>query len=210
MGEQMETFVWHSPMKLTSSARWDQFVRLKKILWTWWSENSFFCLFAVWQRGEATAVQIVWAILHDHPICQSLGVWLALWLQFFSGDCVGPWIWIAHTGWLILWGLVLLREKKKFYSHNKSAELFIATNHSTISSHFTGCTVCWNKQSPGSCWECQDAPSSTKAAKHFRKEGDWDISFLKPRSRCCHSTIWSYKCMSLLDLAVIDGSLTLP
>lgn len=124
----------------------------------------FFCLFAVWQRGEATAVQIVWAILHDHPICQSLGVWLALWLQFFSGDCVGPWIWIAHTGWLILWGLVLLREKKMFYSHNKSAELFIATNHSIISSHFTGCTVCWNKQSPGSCWECQDANISERRA----------------------------------------------
>lgn len=58
--------------------------------------------------------------------------------------------------------------------------------------------------------ECQDAPSSTKAAKHFRKMGDWDISFLKPRSRCCYSTIWCYKCMSPLDLAVIDGSLTLP
>lgn len=50
------------------------------------------------QRGQPWAVQIVGGVFHDHPICQGLGVWLAFWLQFFSGDCLGPWLWITHSG----------------------------------------------------------------------------------------------------------------
>lgn len=53
----------------------------------------FFCLNSaeimaeVKQRGQPRRpVESVWASLHDHPICQGPGVWLAFWWRSFSKD----------------------------------------------------------------------------------------------------------------------------
>lgn len=81
-GEQMETCAWRPPATLNPP----HLLLLQK----------YFCLSCaefmseVRQRGQPRrTVEIVWAALHDRPICRRPGVWLALWWQSFTmgTDC---------------------------------------------------------------------------------------------------------------------------
>lgn len=102
------------------------------------------------------------------------GILIAVFLRGPSGTLN-----LDRTQWLAdPVGICLITEKKCFTAIKKSAELFITTSHSTISSPFAGCTAYWNSHQ---LLECQDASSSTKAAKHFWREGDWNISFFQAK-----------------------------
>lgn len=165
-------------IKPISSVRWDQFERLKKILWEWWREV---CSVAARQQSRLCEPYCVTVL--------SVRVW-------DSRDCLGRRIWIAHSGWLILWGFVSLqKKKKKFYSHKKSAELFI--NYRSLHNQFTLCRLHWIlEQSP--TIRVSRCIQQHQSCQTFLKRGRLEhLLFFKPKSQRCYSVIRFIKSMFL-------------